>query len=96
MTVRVTTRSRRIGLRSRGPADRGDGGPAAEAGVDSRGDSRASSVPAVAGEEDLLAADLWLETPPRPERTILARFEYAGRDHPIPLTDLAEESEPAA
>lgn len=31
--------------------------------------------------------DVWLEAPPRPERTFLARFEYGGRDRPIAVDD---------
>ena len=35
---------------------------------------------------------LWLEDPPvRPERTILARFEYGGRDKPMPMDSLEDE-----
>jgi hypothetical protein len=42
--------------------------------------------------EELLDWDAWLEEPPaRPERAVLARFEYGGRDTPMPMDLLEDE-----
>jgi hypothetical protein len=43
-------------------------------------------------EEDLLDWNVWLDSPPpRPERTIVVRLEYAGRDAPRAVNTSWEE-----
>jgi hypothetical protein len=96
MTVPVNSESRDIASRSWEPIDLEKG----EAGADGRAGSRSESASpyalATAGEEGLLEWDVWLDVPARPERTLLARFEYVGRDRPLPVDDPEEESEPDA
>ena len=48
--------------------------------------------PGPVDEDDLLDWDVWLDSPPpRPERTVVVRLEYAGRDAPLAVNTSSEE-----
>lgn len=96
MAVRIVAERRDRSSPDGKPTEADDGKGLPNEGLGSEAMLAAALASAGVGEEDLLEWDVWLVAPARPERTFQARFEYAGRDRPIPLDGPEAEPEQEA